>query len=422
MSLYNATTLRETRKALSLTQKDLAQKLEISVKTLQRYEKGSEIPSTISDKLYLLENQLVMQYKERAQEELKMTEELSRVMIEKKTKQRKAQDFNPSTKASVDKIRLSEMLSSDTVSRLENYMNKSLGNDPNVRYWKGNGTKSGKHNWELHWDDCKVYVGFEKYIGGVLKPLYVIEFNPNKWRESSNPYLPKLLSFMGINPKIHSVDICKDIVGIKPQQVISISNPNEQVRKTYEDASKGRTKYVGEKNKDNNNLMVYDKRHELLKMDGKEVDCDITRLETRIKYKPSVELFAMEELSFKLNMPVVDFIANKTISGAEGTMSIWMAHAMQILNGNADIDLLDRESRERMQVILESMEIQQAMISEVDIRQAIELFKIRYVNFYVDRCKMSQKQKVLFEDIYMRGDNRIKYDSIISEYERMIAR
>lgn len=422
MSLYNATTLKDTRKALGLTQKAMASKLDISVKTLQRYEKGSDIPESISDKVYLLENQLVIEYKEKADEEMKMTEELSRFMIAEKTKQRKAQDFNPSTRASVDKIRISEILSSDTVTRLMEYMNKSLSSDPNVKYWKGNGTKSCKHNWELHWEDCKVYVGFERYISDVIKPIFTIEFNPNKWEESKNPYLPKLISFIGINPKIHSVDICKDIVGIKPQQIVTISNPKGLVKKTYEDKDLGRTHYLGNKNKDNNNLMIYDKRHELLKKDGKEIQCDVTRLETRIKYKPSVELFAMEELSFNLNMPIVDFIANKSISGAEGTMSIWMAHAMQILNGNADIDLLDRESRERMQVILESMEIQQAIISETDIRQAIELFKIRYVNFYVDRCKMSQKQKVLFEDIYMRGDNRIKYDSIISEYERLIAR
>lgn len=420
MSLYNATSLKDTRKSLSLTQKELASKLGISVKTLQRYEKGtSEIPTEISSQVHMLENQLVITELTNFETSMKASAELSKYMIAQAEKTRHAQHFEPSVNGDIDKIRMSEILKSDSKEIFKTYMNGVLSVDPVVKYWKGNGTKSSCSNWEIHCDDCRIYVGYGKYVQGKVLDVLTLEFNPNKWNEESNEYLPILLGLLGINPTIHYVDVCKDIEGVRPSQIIEISNPKELVRKTYEDKEQGLTYYIGNKSdKENNNLMVYDKRHEILKKDGKDIDINVTRLETRIFYKPGKPLFDMQDLQYKVNMPILEYFNNHQLINLEGTMSIWTAHALQILKGHCKLDLLDQASRDILKPILESMDIKQVMISQADIARTIELFKIRYVNYYLNKCTMSEKQQRIFEEIYMRPGNREKYDDILGAYEQ----
>ena len=115
-----------------------------------------------------------------------------------------------------------------------------------------------------------------------------VEFNPNKWNIEKNEILIAMMPFLSKNPRIKEFDVCKDYLGLCDTNIIMpkelFGEGNSSLKVFSDDGAK--TVYFGDKNK-TVNLMIYDKRKEILKKDNKDIGFNCLRAESRYKLKPN---------------------------------------------------------------------------------------------------------------------------------------
>ena len=208
---------------------------------------------------------------------------------------RSAKYFQPSTEGSVDKITLFTRLTSTTEKMFMKVMERFGVINGNTKYSHNGKYKHGRitefeHIWQYEGDDCKVHVQykfFDKKLSEDVRELKV-EFNPNKWDISKNEMLVALLPFLSKNPRIKEFDVCKDFYNfsdcniIMPQELHGSGNGSVKVFSE----NNAKTIYFGDKNK-SINLMIYDKRKEMIRKDNRDIGYNCLRAESRYKLKPS---------------------------------------------------------------------------------------------------------------------------------------
>lgn len=319
--------------------------------------------------------------------------------------------FNPSIDSSVDKITLFSLLNDHMEGQFLKLMDKFGIVSGNVKYLRNSKYQNGKiteykHIWQYEGSDCKVhvqYIFWDKVTGSDVRELKV-EFNPNKWHENENDILVALIPFLTIDPRIKEFDICKDFLGFKDTDVtipidLVKSEKNSKVRVFSEDGA--RTIYFGDKNK-TVNLMVYDKRKEILRKDKKDISYDCLRIESRFKLKPNevkktktgekhveyrVPLSRIKYMTLPykyylctINWVELEFLKEKYPSITAEDVAI----IKSVVSGGMtmeDLRLISIDLAVKINKYLDEVYRENISITQDDARLALERFATRYIDF-----------------------------------------
>ena len=104
-----------------------------------------------------------------------------------------------------------------------------------------------------------------KEMGNKPIPRIRVQYNPNKVK-MDNPYLIRLMRYLGKNPLMRKFDVCKDYVGMNTKHFIPTSRGRREIR-TYTSSKGSFTIQFGDMN--NGGVRVYDKKGELSEKDKK---------------------------------------------------------------------------------------------------------------------------------------------------------
>jgi len=341
-----------------------------------------------------------------------MKEGLWKTIQAKQKLKRNTGYFQPSLEGSVDKITLFIKLTSATESLFLKTMERFGIVSGNTKYTHNARYKSGKVTeyrdiWQYEGCDCKVhiqYMFFDKKNNSDIRELKV-EFNPNKWDVHKNEMLIALAPFLSKNPRIKEFDVCKDYFAFSDSNIIMPSEffeaGSNNIKVYSEDGAK--TVYFGDKNK-TVNLMIYDKRKEILKKDAKDIGFNCLRAESRYKLKPSewkgkegsktlVEYRVKLADVDKIKLPLKTYSCqahmlepgdlDSRIKGEDRLL------IKAILNGGLNLYNVvdeDTEIARRINSYLKEIYIENLTITSADVAVALNAFVFKYLscidNFY----------------------------------------
>lgn len=335
-----------------------------------------------------------------------MKEALWKTVQAKQKIKRNSKYFQPSLDASVDKITLFVRLVATTEVVFLKVMERFGIVSGNTKYTHNGRYKSGKvteyaHIWQYEGPDCKVhvqYMFFDKRIGENVRELKV-EFNPNKWDIAKNEMLIALAPFLSRNPRIKEFDVCKDFYGFTDADVVMpkelFDGGSNNIKVFADDNAK--TIYFGDKNK-TVNLMIYDKRKEILKKDNKDIGFDCLRAETRYKLKPSEykKINGLETLIEyrvklsdidKIKLPIKTYCCQAhLLRECDIESSIKPEDRLilkGVLNGGLNqhyIMSIDKSVAERIDKYLEDVYIETLTIAHADVLVALNSFVFKYLS------------------------------------------
>ena len=334
-----------------------------------------------------------------------MKEALWKTIQAKQKIKRNAKYFEPCLDASVDKITLFVRMIEDTETMFMEAMRRFALVSGNTKYSRNAKYKNGKvteyaHIWQYEGSDCKVhiqYMYFDKKSGVDVRELKV-EFNPNKWNVSENEMLIALTPFLSKNPRIKEFDVCKDFFGYKDNNIILprelFEGGKGSVKVFAEDDAK--TIYFGDKNK-TVNLMIYDKRKEILKKDNKDIEFDCLRAESRYKLKPSewrgtgdnkrfveyrVKLSDIDKIPLPLKLYTCQ--AHYFEQSDLGKVKVEDQLLVQgMLSGGINLFNamnLDKEVATRLASYMDSIHIETMCITHADVNIALNSFVVKYLS------------------------------------------
>lgn len=321
-------------------------------------------------------------------------EGLWRTVQAKQKLKRNAQYFQPSIEASVDKITLFVKLTSSVEALFLKAMERFGIVSGNTRYTHNARYKSGKVTeyrdiWQYEGSDCKVhvqYMFFDKKIGVDVREVKV-EFNPNKWDVRKNEMLIALAPFLSKNPRIKEFDICKDYYGFSDANIImpkELFEGGGNAVKVFSDDD-AKTIYFGDKNK-TVNLMIYDKRKEILKKDNKDIGYNCLRAETRYKLKPGNEYRVKLSDVDKIKLPLKTYSCqahmlevgdiDKDVKAEDRIIIKAILSGALNLYGIVDID---KDVAIRINSYLEKIYIETLNIGYADVCVALNSFVFKYL-------------------------------------------
>ena len=322
-------------------------------------------------------------------------EGLWRTVQAKQKLKRNAKCFQPSLDASVDKITLFVKLTSSAEALFLKTMERFGVVSGNTKYTHNARYKSGKVTeyrdiWQYEGSDCKVhiqYMFFDKKVAENVRELKV-EFNPNKWDVDKNEMLIALAPFLSKNPRIKEFDTCKDYFGFSDTNIImprELFEGGANSVKVFSDDD-AKTIYFGDKNK-TVNLMIYDKRKEILKKDNKDIGYNCLRAESRYKLKPGNEYRVKLSEIDKIKIPLKTYSCqahmletgdiDKNIKAEDRI--IMKAILSGALNLYSIVDV-DKDVARRINSYLENIYIETLTIGYSDVCIALNSFVFKYLS------------------------------------------
>lgn len=334
-----------------------------------------------------------------------MKEALWKTIQAKQKIKRNSKYFEPSLDASTDKITLFVRLVEGTEKMFLDVMSRFAIVSGNTKYLHNARYKSGKvteyaHIWQYEGSDCKVhvqYLYYDKRVGTDIRELKV-EFNPNKWKIEENEMIVALMPYLSKNPRIKEFDVCKDFFGYKDSNIILPKELFEggkgSIKVFSEDDAK--TIYYGDKNK-TVNLMIYDKRKEILKKDNKDIGFDCLRAESRYKLKPSewkgeganrrfveyrVKLSDIDKVPLPLKLYVCQahYFEKDELRGVKAEDVIMI---QALLNGGINLHNImsvDKDIASRLVGYMDSIHVEKMCITQTDVSIALNSFVFKYLD------------------------------------------
>lgn len=396
--IVNRITLKELRQELGISQTKMAERLGISRQFYNGIESGKK---DISEALKVTIQSLKDEYEEEKKhysETFKIQMEMNSARLkaeeEKKefnneiTSNRKAHTFCPKIEPSIDMIWLTSELSSKMEYKFKDFMQYWLYNDLRVHLitQMGNGVKQARYQWKVNTEQGSIYIhyGFLEQSTSKLGRRITIQFNPNKVT-FENKYLIELIAFLGSNPKVRKLDICKDFYGIDLRYILSKDNGRRDIEKilsSSKGSSGGKTIYFGDMN--NNGIRVYDKRAEILAKDGQDIGYDCARYEYRMKLPKSVELNEFNENKISTIFPVlvtVNRAVTKDIINQDIDINLF-CNLKLIIDGVLDLLDFDKRKRSKLKSLLDGMATSTMTLTETDCKLAFTKFYSDYMFCY----------------------------------------
>lgn len=331
-----------------------------------------------------------------------MKEALWKTVQAKQKLKRNSEYFQPSLEGSIDKITLFVRLVSSTEKMFLSMMDRFGVVSGNTKYTHNARYKNSKvteyaHIWQYEGSDCKVhiqYMFYDKRINADVRELKV-EFNPNKWNIEKNEILIAMMPFLSKNPRIKEFDVCKDYLGLCDTNIIMpkelFGEGNSSLKVFSDDGAK--TVYFGDKNK-TVNLMIYDKRKEILKKDNKDIGFNCLRAESRYKLKPNEwKKGSLVEYRIKLSdvdkvkLPIKTYSCQAHMLEAGDIDSNIKSEDKLLLKAmlNGGLNLynavdVDTEVARRLNSYLDKIYIENLTINYGDVAIALNAFVYKYLD------------------------------------------
>lgn len=396
--IVNKITLKEFRQELGLSQTKMAERLGISRQFYNGVESGkkdiSEALKVTIQSMKAEYDEEQKHYSERFKEQREMNSARLKAEEEKKefnkeiTANRKAGVFCPKLEPAIDMIWLNSELSSQMEYKFKDFMQYWLDTDLRVDLitQMGNGVKQARYQWKVNTEEGLIYIhyGFVEPKTNKLGRRLTVQFNPNKVT-FENKHLIELMGFLGSNPKVRKLDICKDFYGIDLRYILSKDNGKRDIEKVISSSkgvAGGKTIYFGDMN--NNGVRVYDKRAEILAKDGQDIGYDCARYEYRMKLPKAVELSEFNRSKVSTMFPVLVAVnreITKDMIGQDVDINLF-CNLKLVIDGVLDLLDFDKKKRSKLKALLDGMATATMTLTEADCKIAFTKFYSDYVFCY----------------------------------------
>jgi transcriptional regulator with XRE-family HTH domain len=421
MSFFNGNQMKILRKKLQLNQEEMGEKLGIKKSYVSQLENNrKEITEEIDQILQELEqeyqdkmNSLSVKNKEYMEDFINreiVDKERRKQLIEDIRKNRKQQGFNPSILPSVDMVWLSSTMDKYLQMEFEKEFlgfgsNSKLLSDIDLQVdlvdKKYPTLQNGRYTLQFHSTDGMIYCEYmflTKEMGNKPIPRIRVQYNPNKVK-MDNPYLIRLMRYLGKNPLMRKFDICKDFVGMNTKHFIPTSRGRREIR-TYTSSKGSFTIQFGDMN--NGGVRVYDKKGELSEKDKKNIPYECTRYEHRVTLKKSVDLHNLVrfgdnviltyedgstnfDFNYNIDFPVLSMINKEFTRETCGVdMSMVDMCCIRALMEGDGISLwsFPKRDQNRLKKLIDHLQTDSITLTNVDIKQALITFITNYRQSY----------------------------------------
>ena len=438
MCLFNGNTMKELRKKLQLNQQEMGERLGVTKNYVSQLENGKRnITDTIDGILQEMEqeyqnklNSLSVKSKEYMNEYVNRTivDKAKREQLIKEIQQnRKQQDFNPSILPSVDMVWLSSTMDKYLTDEFEReFLHKDIDSkcisdidlQIDITDKKYPTLQNGRYKIVFHNTDGVIHCEYQfltKDMGNTPVPRLKIQFNPNKVKWD-NPYLIRLMKYLGDNPLCRKFDICKDYVGMNTKNFIPTDRGRKDIH-TYYSKTGHLTIQFGDMN--NGGVRVYDKRGELLEKDNKSIPYECTRYETRVTLPKSIDLtnltrftddviLTYEDGSVKMDLnynkifPVLSMI---NLEFTRETCGIEMGQTdinniRTLMRGDCYLYDFTRREQVKLKKLIDHLQTDIITLTNVDLKQALITFITDYKNTYDINYRLELIEDFNYEDIF----------------------
>ena len=419
--MFNGNQMKILRKKLQLNQEGMGEKLGVTKNYISQLENGRRnITEEIDQILQELEqeyqdkmNSLSVKNKEYMEDFVNreiVDKERRKQLIEDIRKNRKQQGFNPSILPSVDMVWLSSTMDKYLQMEFEKEFlgfgsNSKLLSDIDLQVdlvdKKYPTLQNGRYTLQFHSTDGMIYCEYmflTKEMGNKPIPRIRVQYNPNKVK-MDNPYLIRLMRYLGKNPLMRKFDICKDFVGMNTKHFIPTSRGRREIR-TYTSSKGSFTIQFGDMN--NGGVRVYDKKGELSEKDKKNIPYECTRYEHRVTLKKSVDLHNLVrfgdnviltyedgstnfDFNYNIDFPVLSMINKEFTRETCGIdMSMVDMCCIRTLMEGDGISLwsFPKRDQNRLKKLIDHLQTDSITLTNVDIKQALITFITNYRQSY----------------------------------------
>lgn len=404
--LFNDKGIKQLRNELKLSQKDLSELLGVSRGYIGQLERGikpvteeldaklQQIEKEVRKKLLKLNSKNKM-YFEECKERYELQEERKRELQKNLELERKQQFFNPSMEASVDMIWLSTTLDNHKRTIFEKeWLEDLIGTNKKlcdvdlrvtIKDLKYPTLQNGRFRGEIVNNDGKIYFEYlflNAETGTEPIPRLKVQFNPNKVKWD-NPYLLKLMFFLGNNPLTRKFDVCIDYINTSLNCAILGDIAKRDI--TIYRSNKGYLTYQFG-NMNSNGTRIYDKRGEKIEKDKKDIGYDCTRIETRVTMNKSLPIELAETFHSNILYPsmlLMDLEYTKWSLGIDVDPMLWSA-IQSIMRGDTILNdyKVRKRDYEKLKGILEKLKTVRICLTQEDVTLAFTRFKLEYLNAY----------------------------------------
>lgn len=419
--MFNGNQMKILRKKLQLNQEGMGEKLGVTKNYISQLENGRRnITEEIDQILQELEqeyqdkmNSLSVKNKEYMEDFVNreiVDKERRKQLIEDIRKNRKQQGFNPSILPSVDMVWLSSTM--DKYLQIE-FEKEFLGFGSNTKLIsdidlqvdlvdkKYPTLQNGRYSLQFHSTDGMIYCEYmflTKEMGNKPIPRIRVQYNPNKVK-MDNPYLIRLMRYLGKNPLMRKFDVCKDYVGMNTKHFIPTSRGRREIR-TYTSSKGSFTIQFGDMN--NGGVRVYDKKGELSEKDKKNIPYECTRYEHRVTLKKSVDLYNLVQFgddiiltyedgstnfdfNYNIDFPVLSMINReftRETCGVDMNM-VDMCCIRTLMEGDGiTLWSFPKRDQNRLKKLIDHLQTDSITLTNVDIKQALITFITNYRQMY----------------------------------------
>lgn len=419
--MFNGNQMKILRKKLQLNQEGMGEKLGVTKNYISQLENGRRnITEEIDQILQELEqeyqdkmNSLSVKNKEYMEDFVNreiVDKERRKQLIEDIRKNRKQQGFNPSILPSVDMVWLSSTMDKYLQMEFEKEFlgfgsNSKLLSDIDLQVdlvdKKYPTLQNGRYTLQFHSTDGMIYCEYmflTKEMGNKPIPRIRVQYNPNKVK-MDNPYLIRLMRYLGKNPLMRKFDICKDFVGMNTKHFIPTSRGRREIR-TYTSSKGSFTIQFGDMN--NGGVRVYDKKGELSEKDKKNIPYECTRYEHRVTLKKSVDLYNLVQFgddiiltyedgstnfdfNYNIDFPVLSMINReftRETCGVDMNM-VDMCCIRTLMEGDGiTLWSFPKRDQNRLKKLIDHLQTDSITLTNVDIKQALITFITNYRQSY----------------------------------------
>ena len=419
--MFNGNQMKILRKKLQLNQEGMGEKLGVTKNYISQLENGRRnITEEIDQILQELEqeyqdkmNSLSVKNKEYMEDFVNreiVDKERRKQLIEDIRKNRKQQGFNPSILPSVDMVWLSSTMDKYLQMEFEKEFlgfgsNSKLLSDIDLQVnlvdKKYPTLQNGRYSLQFHSTDGMIYCEYmflTKEMGNKPIPRIRVQYNPNKVK-MDNPYLIRLMRYLGKNPLMRKFDICKDFVGMNTKHFIPTSRGRREIR-TYTSSKGSFTIQFGDMN--NGGVRVYDKKGELSEKDKKNIPYECTRYEHRVTLKKSVDLYNLVQFgddiiltyedgstnfdfNYNIDFPVLSMINReftRETCGVDMNM-VDMCCIRTLMEGDGiTLWSFPKRDQNRLKKLIDHLQTDSITLTNVDIKQALITFITNYRQMY----------------------------------------
>lgn len=420
MCLFNGNSMKVLRKKLGLNQQEMGEKLGIKKSYVSQLENNrkdmteeldqilQELEKEYQDKL----NSLSVKNKEYMEEYVNKTivdKEKRNQLIKEIQENRKQQEFSPSVLPSVDMVWLSSTLDKYLQMEFEKeFLNvgvhekliSEIDLQIDMEDKKYPTLQNGRYKFKFHGTDGMIYCEYmflTKEMGNTPIPRIKVQFNPNKVKWN-NPYLIRLMKYLGKNPLMRKFDICRDYVGMNTKHFIPTSRGRRDIR-THTSTGGSLTIQFGDMN--NGGVRVYDKKGELWEKDKKNIPYECTRYEHRVTLKKSIDLYNLVrfgddvvlnyedgttnfDFNYNIDFPVLSMI-NREFTRETCGLDVSMVDVCCIrtlMTGDGLLWDFPKREQNRLKKIIEHLQTETITLTNVDIKQALITFITNYRQTY----------------------------------------